>query len=418
MKKILILAESINKNQSSEGIATVNFINAIDTDVFDVICVFYEFPQFELSIIDWINPKVKLIHIKNNSFDVFFSKFSKVKNFFSKYYGVSLLKEYRVYRFRKFLDKNFNHFKFDLIFSRTVATSICSHRALISSTISKYNKTLIYFNDPVPFSLMPFPYSNGISFNPLFDKKEIAHVKNIIKYSTAIASPSMLLNNFFLNLLNDFKKSNFTFPHLYLNSNINLDIDISNYLDLSKINITHCGSLLIGRDPSCLISSIVSLFKEFPEFKNKVSINFFGPIFAGHMKYIESLDHDFIRVINKRFSHEESLALMYQSSLPVLIEAAAVESPFMPVKLAELIGISKPFLVLSPKKSEVRRILGEEYDLQTEVNNSKEIIRILRDFLFNYIDLDKNRTHIFALKPYVSSEFVNNSLQNVISELS
>ena len=65
MNKILVLAESLNKNKSSEGIATVNFLNAIDTEQFDVWCVFYEFPQFEIEKLDWINPKIRLIQLKN-----------------------------------------------------------------------------------------------------------------------------------------------------------------------------------------------------------------------------------------------------------------------------------------------------------------------------------------------------------------
>ena len=416
MNKILVLAESLNKDKSSEGIATVNFLNAIDTEQFDVWCVFYEFPQFEIEKLDWINPKIRLIHIKNNRVDAFLSKYNKLKNFFSSLFGISILKEYRVFRFRKKLNTQFADFKFDLIFSRTVATSICSHRALVGSKLNQANRTLIYFNDPVPFSLMPPPYSNGVSYNPRFDRKEISHVKEIISKASMISSPSKLLNDFFINLHGDVSKATFTFPHLYLGDGASLTMDCSSYFDPEKINITHCGSLLTGRDPSNLIFGIAEFLDHNPEFKGKISVNFFGPLHHGHARFFESTGFDFIHVVNKRITHGESLALMYQADLPVLIEASAEESPFMPVKLAEMIGLGRIFLVLSPTKSETRRILGKKYKFQTEAFNKSEIISIVSDFINKKYDQEVEEKHIKDLQEYISPKTVNSSLQQIIDK--
>ena len=414
MYKLLIVTESLNKNKSSEGIATVNFLNAIDTDLFEVYCVNYEYPQFQVEIIDWINPKINLIQVKNNRIDYFFSKLKKVKNFFSKYFGISILKEYRVFRLKKILESKFGNYSFDLIFSRTVATSICSHRALVDSTLINHNKVLIYFNDPVPFSLMPAPYSKGVSFNPKFDRKEIEHVKNIISKVPAIASPSKLLNDFFIQLQGDFTKPAFTFPHLYMGKDSYLDMDCSEYIDSSKINFTHCGSLFAERDPSTLVFALAKFLEINPIYKGKIAVNFLGPIDPKHVDFFKSTGFDFVNIVNKRISHSMSLALIYQSDLPVLIEASAEESPFMPVKFAEMIGLGRIFLALSPKKSETRRILGKDYSFQTEVMNTEAIVFIINLVVNEGFDREKDLRYITKLQCYVSPKTVNSSLRQLI----
>jgi hypothetical protein len=414
MNKILVLSESLNRNKTSEGIATVNFLNSLDTSKYDVFCLFYEFPQFELEKIDWINPQIHLIQIKNDQIDYFLSEYKKLKNFFSRFFGISILKEYRVFRFRKKLNTQFADFKLDLIFSRTVATSVCSHRALISSNLWENNKILIYFNDPVPFSLMPAPYSNGNSYNPKFDIKEIKHVKKIISKSTFIASPSKLLNDFFIKVYGTSVKPTFIFPHLYSFKGYNLDLNCLEYLNPNKINITHCGSLLTGRDPSYLVYAIADFLHFNPEFDKIISLNFFGPL-HGQGDFFKNLKYDFIQVIDRRISHELSLALMYQSDLPVIIESSSDYSPFMPVKLAEMIGLGKIFLSLSPMNSEVRRLLGDDYNFQTEAFNKDEIRVIISNFLKGNFDLKKNETVIENLKYYVSSLNVNKTIDYIIN---
>jgi hypothetical protein len=414
MKKILVLAESLNKNKSSEGISTVNFLNSIDTDQFEVSCLFYEFPQFEVVDVDWINPKIHLYQIRNTWIDFFLTKIKKIKNFFSYVFGISLLKEYRVRRIKNKLNKKFSNEKFDLIFSRTVATSICSHRALIASSLNNKFKTIVYFNDPVPFSLMPASYRLKESYNPRFDRREIVHVKRIINNSSIIASPSKLLNDFFLKLSGELSKPTLTFPHLFFSSNYDLNIDCSEYLDPTKINITHCGSLLLGRNPSFFVQAVADFLQQYPDYSNKISVNFFGSIDPTFTKFWELSTFDFIKISNKRVPHNLSLALMYQSDLPVLIEGGDEESPFMPVKLAELIGLGKIFLALSPVKSETRRILGKDYLFQTEAKNQPEIISILHSFLKKEFNQEKEMACISGLLAYVSPESINSTINQII----
>jgi len=106
---------------------------------------------------------------------------------------------------------------------------------------------------------------------------------------------------------------------------------------------------------------------------------------------------------------------MYQSDLPVLIESSSDYSPFMPVKLAELIGLGKIFLTLSPSNSEVRRLLDADYYFQTEASNRNEINSIISNFLKGNFDLEKNKSIIESLKDYVSSKYVNQTIGHIIN---
>lgn len=415
MKKILVLAESLNINKTSEAISTVNFLNSLDFSVFDVTCLVYEFPQFEEKGYLFVDSHVKIIIINNDFLDHYITKYLRLKNFFSKYFGFSLLKEYRTFKFKIFLNKIFLKSNFDLIFSRTIATSVCSHRGLLNSKFKSNSVLLFYFNDPVPFSIMPFPYSNGSSFNPKFDRREKNIVKNILVNSDFVGSPSKLLNEYLFKIYNISNKPNFVFPHLFLYNDVNSNL-IGDYLSSDKINITHCGSLLAGRDPFYLIMAIKRLLDLDITLRNKIVLNFFGPS-EQYKKFFLENKFEFINVVNKRFSHDESISLMYNSDLPVLLEANSEESPFMPVKLAELIGLGRPFLALSSKNSETRRILGEDYLLQSEPNNSEKIFSILSSFIYNKLNLDQIEFHISNIQNYVSPYFINLSLKKILNEL-
>lgn len=415
MKEVLLVVECLNKNSSSEGIATVNFINSIDTKRFHVTCVYYQFPQFEVENPDWINPEVKLLHIPNDKIDLLASKFSVVKNFCSSVFGFSLLKEYRVFKFKKFLKQTVGHSKFDLIISRTIATSVCSQRAVTSLNCFKDTKILSYFNDPAPYSLMPYPYSNGVTHNPKFDQKEELHVKEIILNSEAIGSPSQLLNQLFLDHFKIQEKPNYVFPHIYMGKSEELvGFTPSVQLDKRKINITHCGSLLNERDPSFVVTAIAEFIQKHPEFEDKISVNFLGPIGRAHTQILDTKRFPFLRLENKRFSHQESLYLMKESDLSLLIESSYEESPFMPVKLAELIGMHCVFLALSPTKSESRRILGKEYELQAEANSKEAIYLLVERFIFGKCDITKLEERLQELSYYVSPAHINTEIEQIL----
>jgi hypothetical protein len=418
MKKILVILECINKNRSSEGIASVNFLNSIDLNHYDVHSIYYQYPQFEVNDPDWMNDGITKSKISNDIFDFVFSKNSKIKNFFSKYLGISPLKEYRVFKFKRSISQLIKKEKFDLIFIRTIATSGCSHRAVSEISHSFDIPILSYFNDPIPYCLMPYPYSNGSSLNPKFDLKEKEIIKASIDNSFAIASPSQKLNELFLDFTQDLNKKTFIFPHIFYQELNSDQEDLSEFLDFNKVNITHCGSLLNERDPSGLLKAFELFFDNKPEFLSKVSLNFFGPVKENNFPVFNRFKYkECLNVVDKRFSHSKSLAFIKKSDLFLLLESSFQESPFMPVKLAEVIGLNKIFLSLAPINSETRRILGPDYPLQTEALNVNEIHRILNEFFLNKLDLKAIQGQINMLEPYILPRAVNKELDKVFDYL-
>lgn len=418
MKKILVILECLNKNKTSEGIASVNFLNSIDLKSFDIHSIYYQYPQFEIDKPDWIKPGITLHKISNDFFDFFLSKNQKLKSLLAKYLGIIPLKEYRVFKFKKRISQLIKEEKFDLIFIRTVATSGCSHRAVSELAHSFEIPILSYFNDPIPYCLMPFPYSTGVTNYPNFDLKEKQIIKSVINRSAAIASPSKKLNELFLDFSQDSSKKTFIFPHIFFEEASSDKEGLTEFLDFNKINITHCGSLLSQRDPSGLLKAFELFFDQNPEFLSKVSINFFGPVTEIHLPIFKDFKYNAcLNVVNKRISHSISLALMQHSDLFLLLESSHQHSPFMPVKLAEVIGLNKIFLSLASADSETRRILGPSYPLQTEATNSEEIHRILNEFLLTKLNLEAIQTQVKMLESYILPASVNEELDHVFEYL-
>jgi hypothetical protein len=101
-------------------------------------------------------------------------------------------------------------------------------------------------------------------------------------------------------------------------------------------------------------------------------------------------------------SYQRSLELIAQSDASFVIEAIASFSPFLPGKVADIAFAEKPIIDLSPKNSEVRRILGPSYPYQCELDDVIAIKNVLTRFYNDYNNNTIDMTTILEVKKYVS----------------
>ena len=104
-------------------------------------------------------------------------------------------------------------------------------------------------------------------------------------------------------------------------------------------------------------------------------------------------------------------------SRAAFLEAIADESPFMPGKLAEFIGLNKTIWALSPQKSETRRILGKAYPWQCEAKDDAAILDQLNKLVVQFNDKQNLGLKDDAIKKYVSPEHVVEEMNRALKEL-
>jgi hypothetical protein len=110
--------------------------------------------------------------------------------------------------------------------------------------------------------------------------------------------------------------------------------------------------------------------------------------------------------------------VLQESNVLLLLEAIADESPFMPGKLAEFIGLNKVIWALSPaEKSETRRILGADYPYQCQADAESEILKQLFLLYHKWETSIEMRLDQPALSNYVSPKHVVDELELILEEL-
>jgi hypothetical protein len=417
MKKILVVAECINKNKTSEGIGTTSFLNALAQGPFEVDCVYFQHVQHELSDTSHIDKRINLIKIENGIIDQIVQKVRPVRRWTQKNLGVNILRARRAAKFQKALKRLIKKGNYNLLFVRTIAGSIASHTAVFNLSKQLDFKWVVNFNDPAPASLMPYPYFDGKTDYPKQMANDEAVVKEIVRSCDGITSPSVLLTQRFLDFtgVRAEDKKVYKFPHIFVAPQ---HIKTPSFLDKGKFNVVHPGSLLGPRNPEFLLKAFKTFIEQNPEKAAATKLTFFGTIHAKHKPLFDAFPHpEFLDVRDKRIPHEEALGVLQESSVLIILEAIADESPFMPGKLAEFIGLIKTVWALSPKKSETRRILGLEYPYQCEANNEDEIYKQLNALFDAWKENKQLPLSNEKLLAYVSPKHVVEEMEKILSEI-
>lgn len=404
IKKVLVVVDSINIDDSSGSKANVALINNLNEAGFEVAVYHYTQKHIQLK-----NIKTFSISEIKWSFNYLFSRFFRVINrnfkinfapFFEKRLGFSFTFFNDTQSIIKTLKKQ--SFEPDLILTLSKGASFRPHYAVLKLP-HLYDKWMAYVHDPFPFHYYPRPY-NWIE--PGYDKKEVffREISEKAKYS---AFPSQLLKEWMSSYFSNFEKTGIIIPHQ------NAKYEIQNngfpsYFDVSKFNILHAGNLMKERSPEGLIKGFEIFLTKNSEAKKDARLILLG----NASDYTELLDHykndiPEIYIYNGNKSFDEVFLVQKNVSINVILESKSEISPFLPGKFPHCIEANKVILSLAPYYSETRRLLGNNYPYWTEVDQVEKIAVIIEDLYQlwkqNPDNLNLNRKD---LEDYLSSDYL------------
>jgi hypothetical protein len=299
-----------------------------------------------------------------------------------------------------------------------VANSIASHEAILNLVNQRSLPPWIAnFNDPVPSSMMPYPYNkNQSSFSKKIKKDEML-VKQVIQLAPGITSPSLLLTKRFLDFY-DVKKEEeniFRFPHVYYPP---AKLDTSLALNPNKLNLVHAGSLMKERSPEYLLRSLELLARKDESFRKNIELLFLGNIHPLHLHFFSKFPFpEMIKLINQRVPHTQTLGLLKRADVLIIIEAISDESPFMPAKLAEYIGLDRMIWSLSPDSSETRRILGSSHPFQSRADDVDQLYAQWELAFLKWKNQESFELNRPDLANYISPAHVNKELETALVQL-
>ena len=372
MKRILIVVESIDVDDSSGSKANVALIKNLQLAGYDLRIYHYTLKDIRL-------PGIDCRAIKENRRSLLFF-LSRTERYLRDYLKLKLhepLQNKFGFSFTLFNDRNSivnalqkdRDFKPDLILTLSKGGSFRPHQALLKMT-ELHSKWVAYMHDPYPMHHYPKPFT---WYEPGYKKKE-KFVRKLSEKAAFAAFPSMLLKEWMGQFYPKFLEKGVVIPHQITQSD-EKDSRFPDYFDPDKFNILHAGNLLGARDPKVLLDSFIEFLKRNPGAGEEAQLIFLG----GNNERVEKAAGKNRNVYASReyVSFQKVFSMQQQTAVNVILEAKAEISPFLPGKFPHCINAEKPILLLGPPKSEARRLLGEDYPYWSEIDDEENITRLI-----------------------------------------
>lgn len=411
MKKILIVVDSINIEDSSGSKANVALINNLRLAGFEVLVCHYTLRDIELTNIN----TYAIAEIKT-SVTYFLSRLQRVVSrnlkvnlapFLERWFGFSFSFFNDTKSIKKALKKN--EFKPDLVLTLSKGASFRPHYAVLK-TPHFHEKWIAYVHDPFPFHFYPRPY-NWIESS--YRQKE-QFFKELSLKAMHSAFPSELLKEWMSSYFPNFEKTGIIIPHQNERYKIQ-NTSFPSYFNVSKFNLLHAGNLMKQRSPEGLIKGFNLFLEQNPDAKIDAKLLLLGNA-SYHNEMLENYKKNipelYIHSGNKPF--DEVYNLQKNVSVNIILEAKGEISPFLPAKFPHCVEANKTILSLGPYYSETKRLLGKDYEFWSEVDDVQRIALLIEKLYQiwkrNPDDLQLNRKD---LEEYVSVEH----LKEIINKL-
>lgn len=379
-KHVLVIVESIDVNNSSASKGRVALIQNLSKLSIKLTVLHYTRKEIHLQ-------GITCIAIPEKRKSLLFA-LSRIQRLIQRYFKINLAKRLEPifgFSFTYFNDvnsiksaiKSFNFLDVDYVLTLSKAASYRTHYAINKIKVL-HDKWLAYIHDPYPFSCYPQPYyfkEPGYKIKEKFFKEVTTNAKYTV-------FPSLLLKDWMGQFFDTCNKNGVIVPHQQFELNTT-DIELPDFLDSKKFNLLHAGGLLNARNPEGLLKGLLAFFKKHPQCRNNVRLIFIGNT-TRFSKMLSTYNKELpeLIVIDKTVSFNYVYAIQKLVSVSVILETKSDISPFLPGKFPHCVTANKKIISLSPSKSEVRRLLGEDYPYVAEIDDDNKIAKIIEDLYF------------------------------------
>jgi hypothetical protein len=374
--KILVVAESLDVEDSSGSKANVALIHNLVDAGFEVLVYHYTLKNIQLAGVNcFAIPEIKYSPL------YFLSRLQRVV---AKNFAVNVapfLEQLFGFSFTFFNDANSIvkalkklTFQPDLVLALSKGASFRPHYAILKMP-ELHDKWMAYVHDPYPIHYYPRPY-NWIESGHKQKEQFFLEVSKKAKYS---AFPSLLLKEWMESYFSNFSKTGVVIPHQNAKYQVKHN-KFPPYFEQSKFNLLHAGNLMAQRSPEGLIEGYKLFLSQNPEAKTDTKLMLLGNA-ADHSEMLEKYqkNNPQIYIHNGTILFDEVYHLQQNVSVNIILEAKSEISPFLPAKFPHCVEANKIILSLAPYYSETRRLLGDDYDFWSEIDDTEKIAGLIND---------------------------------------
>ncbi|CAM4152537.1 glycosyltransferase family 4 protein [Gillisia hiemivivida] len=415
--KILVVAESIDLEDSSGSKANVALIQNLHKAGFEVLVYHYTRKEIQL-------PGITCMAIKEKRWSVLFF-LSRMERYIRSFLKLSLSKPLEKvfgFSFTLFNDRNsivaalqeMESFKPDLVLTLSKGGSFRPHHALLKMP-ELHNKWMAYIHDPYPMHFYPKPYT----WTEAGARQKEEFMKEVALKAKITAFPSKLLMEWMGSHFAPYQTKGVVVPHqLEHGNNDEVNEELPYYFKNGNFNLVHAGNLLWGRDPNGLILGFQKFLKENPSAKRHARLIFLGGAnhYSSELSEYEREIYQF-KVSTDYLPFKMVQKIQKRSSVNVILEAKSTISPFLPGKFPHCVSANKPILILGPGYSECRRLLGEDYIYWAEIDEVDKIARLIDNFYCQWKnDPNKLKLNRPDLIEYLSINYLAETMNKIFEE--
>jgi len=412
-KKILVVVESIDVEDSSGSKANVALIQNLYKAGFEVLVYHYTRKEIQL-------PGITCEAVKEKRWSGLFF-LSRMERYIRYYFKISLSKPLEKvfgFSFTLFNDRNsiiealgkIEDFIPDLVLTLSKGGSFRPHHALLKMP-ELHKKWIAYIHDPYPMHLYPRPFAWVEA--GYFQKWKF--IRDISERATYSAFPSKLLMEWMGSYYPGFLKSGVIIPHQLIELPTE-GIGFPDYFNPQAFNLLHAGTLLKPRNPRILVEAFLKFLENNPEAKIHSKLIFLGGenVFSAWLK-TQAVKTKELEVSETYVPFKEVFKMQQHAAANIILEAKSEISPFLPGKFPHCVAANKVILLLGPYYSETRRLLGMSYPFWSEIDEVEKILNILED-LYEKWNKNENELNRPDLEYYLSSEHLKQIFDNIASQ--
>lgn len=254
-------------------------------------------------------------------------------------------------------------------------------------------------------------FSDPFVDNPFVTYNDKAFVENLEKQVVEKADRLVFTSQETIDLVmkkypEEFRSKCRILEHSYAEAHLELKETLKAHKN-EKLTIRHLGNLYKNRSPLPLIEALIDVNKEAPDLLHDVTFDFVGHVeMADQLQpLIDQLPEGLI-TLSGSVPYDESLKLMHQADILLLIEAPITNSVFLPSKLVEYLGAEKPVLSITPKGTGYR-VTKEVGGFVSDIQNHAEIVQTLKDIFANREKFSASAEKAGRFHPQVIADTMN-----------
>lgn len=275
---------------------------------------------------------------------------------------------------------------------------------LVGYWIKKHKniKWVATWNDPFPVEKYPVPYGNGSEAKIFWGAKRLIPIME--QYPDMHLFPSDRLRDYMLRYLDIPATKMKIVPHVVLENAT--PIASKPHKGLS---ILHSGNLNYPRDPKPFLIAFSLFLKQNPQ--ADVKVYFQGVLPANFSSLVQELELEKNVGVLPSVSYQESMRMLAEYDVALIIEAPCKEGIFLPTKVSDYMQEHKIIWAISPLEGVLHDLYKNGYvgyfsNCKNKEDIAEELNKLFLDFLSKKLKVSK-----------IPESYLSSSLIKVLSDI-